>query len=281
MTNGHDSLEQLLTAAGWPPAHDLNERHQEVVLEIGQSKTLLSLLPLAKRGWVTWFDAEGDFQEPQAHSQVIVDVLQSANLDVQARDEYLAGFGCVVTVRWFDEEFVYMNAKEDDSDNEDDRASDWADVDLITSICAIHLERKGFKLTNVRSGDQTIILVVIPDEVNPLLKDIRQPRLKFVKPRNAVRCLTTAEALRAKRSALISEALTRIRAPLWQHRREACTETVSTAMTAEDPKSLELLRLTAESPDSFVSDWALKTFKTLFGDAVGTVAELRAWFRDC
>jgi hypothetical protein len=254
-----EALEALLLEAGLPPVDPatLDEDVRAIFERGGPSVRGV----LASRGWVVHFDAEGDFVQSGAHADVVESLLRAGQVVVEdVRDEWLGDVGWSLTIverpgaapRMFGRRAVPSEPDPDGS------PSDWADLPLIATVARVFLETIGRELIDLRSGDQTVLLAVVPGDVWSRAREgklvsgrpIRSDKSVCELDANSAKDLARRSHLRVARGYLNHHA--------WQFREQACTDKTLAALRSDCSLSQDIAKAASEDPFHRIRDWAAR-----------------------
>jgi hypothetical protein len=163
------------------------------------------LAVLARRGWLTWFDLEGDFHQDGAHSAIVGDLLSCAGVaSAHIADQWIEGEGWLLAVELQRGVPLYTFQPTR-------QISDYGELELIVFSAQCAAVSAGIAVTFVplRTGDQTVIIASIPDAVHDEIVDRRlltvaghapgdPPRL--CSPEQATALIRKARAVRVARA---------------------------------------------------------------------------------
>jgi hypothetical protein len=162
-------LDALLTRAGYPARNGgLDDANADAVRRYAKGRQQYVAV-LARRGWLTRFDLEDDFQQDAAHSAVVGDLLRCAGV-VHARiaDERIEGEGLLLAVELVAGAPLYTFQPTR-------HLSDYGELDvmLLSAQCAAESAGVAVTFVPLRTGDQTVIVAAIPDAVHDEIIDRR------------------------------------------------------------------------------------------------------------
>lgn len=149
------ALEACLSALHPAPAPErLDARSREFLsIRTGTHHDLLH--PLARRGWVDWFDLEGDFDRPGAHARKVSELLARCGVhEAHVADEWLAGVGWLLEVHVSGTSAWFFQPREEDF------ASDWGEVGLF--VLPVRHFAPETRIESVFTYDQSCCIVCIP-----------------------------------------------------------------------------------------------------------------------
>lgn len=158
LETAEQTLEARLDALGFPADPEtLDARSLEfLAIRTGNHHDLLH--PLARRGWVDWFDLEGDFDRPGAHAHKVSELLGRSGVhQAVVRDEWLEGVGWLLEVdvggtsAWFFQP------------SDEDQPSDWGEVGLF--VLPVRHFAPDVRVESVLTFDQSCCIVCIPQVV--------------------------------------------------------------------------------------------------------------------
>lgn len=166
-TDVSDDLERLAWAAG--------VETRRALLQICRGR-LASRRPLVERDLLTWFDAEGDYNQDGRHSSLLRYVLRATRLaGASFGDRWFPARGRLITVRTGSRTDGWLQP----SDRE--RPSDYAETELVVHVASDALRESGSELRAypLYTGDQTSCIALLPES---RIDAIRHDRLLKLEP---------------------------------------------------------------------------------------------------